>query len=78
MRRLNKLQIPDLGFSLLRPDSPSHLGRLAESVAYTSTRIPLGLAESLLGLAESPLKIGVFFLFLAFQTMGVTTLPHLN
>jgi len=78
MRRLNRLQASDLGFSSHRPDSPSHLGRLAELVAYTSTRIPLGLAESLLGLAESPLKIGVFFLFLAFRTLGVTTLPHLN
>ena len=62
MRRLNRLQAPDLGFSSHRPYSPSRLGRLAELVTYSSTRIPLGLVEFLLGLAESPLKIRVSFL----------------
>nr|KAJ0197075.1 hypothetical protein LSAT_V11C700386120 [Lactuca sativa] len=78
MRRLNRLQVPDLGFSSFRPNSPSLLGRLAESVANTSTRIPLGLAESLLGLAESLLKIEFFFLFLTFQTLGcyITAIDH--
>ena len=78
MRRLNRLQVPDLGFSSFRPNSSSLLGRLAESVAYTSTRIPLGLAESLHGLAESPLKIEVFFLFLTFQTLGCYNSPPLK
>ena len=78
MRRLNRLQVPNLGFSSYILDSPSFLGQLAESVTYSSTRIPLGLAEFLLGLAESPLKVRVFFPFLAFKTLGVTTLPHLN
>ena len=58
LRRLNRLQAPDLGFSSHRPDSPSPLGRLAELVTYSSTRIPLRLAESFLGLAESLLNLG--------------------
>ena len=58
MRRLNRLQAPDLGFSSHRPNSPSHLGRLAELVTYSSTQIPLRLAESFLGLADSLLNLG--------------------
>ena len=58
MRRLNRLQAPDLGFSSHRPYSPSRLDRLAELVTYSLTRIPLGLVEFLLGLAESPLILG--------------------
>ena len=72
MRRLNRLQVPNLGFSSHRPDSPSLLGRLAESVTYSSTRIPLGLAESPFGLAESTPKLRVFFPFLVFKTLGLT------
>ena len=74
LRRLNRLQAPDLGFSSHRPDSPSPLGRLAELVTYSSTRIPLRLAESLLGFAESTPKLRVFFPFLVFKTLGVTRL----
>ena len=58
LRCLNRLQAPNLGFSSHRPDSPSPLGRLAELVTYSSTRIPLRLAESFLGLAESLLNLG--------------------
>ena len=78
MRRLNRLQVPNLGFSSHRPDSLSLFGRLVESVTYSSTRIPLGLAEFLLGLAESSLKIRVSFPFLAFLTLGVTLLLSCN
>lgn len=78
LRRLNRLQAPDLGFSSFRPNSPSLLGRLAESVANTSTRIPLGLAESLHGLAESPLNLRFSFFSWLSKLWGVTTLPHLT